>query len=147
MYSNEISEPVDKDQIKDSNSRSKINEAVRQILSHYGRHHALGITGQTIEGLSKVEGEIVVDYSRMPMLTVASRSSRRLVVQGYMKNTRTLTKLCTAFNIYSSNMIEDILDFIRYIVTDDQHLPADPTELGLLPVEGFAQLGVWYRAQ
>jgi len=59
-----------------------------------------------------------------------------------MKNTSTLTELCTARNIYYSNMMEEILRFIRQTAPDDRQLPADPTELGLLPVEGFAQLEI-----
>jgi len=43
MYSTEIGELAHKDQIKDGYRRSNKNEAARQILSHYGRQHALGI--------------------------------------------------------------------------------------------------------
>jgi len=56
MYSSEIGELGHKDQIKDGFRRSKKNEAAGQILSHYGRQHALGIRLQTIEAVSKVEG-------------------------------------------------------------------------------------------
>ena len=65
MYSTEIGELAHKDQIKDRYRRSNKNEAARQILSHYGRQHALGIRLQTIEALSKVEGVIVVEDSGM----------------------------------------------------------------------------------
>ena len=59
-----------------------------------------------------------------------------------MKNTRTLTKLCTALDIHYSNMMEEILCFIRQTAAVDRQLPADPAELELLPVEGFAQLEI-----
>jgi len=39
-------------------------------------------------------------------------------------------------------MMEEILYFIRQTAADDRRLPADPAELGLLPVEGFAQLEI-----
>jgi len=55
-----------------------------------------------------------------------------------MKNTSTLTELCTALDIHYSNMMEEILCFIRQTAADDRLLPADPAKLGLLPVEGFA---------
>ena len=42
MYSTEIGELAHKNQIKEGYRRSKKNEAARQILSHYGRQHALG---------------------------------------------------------------------------------------------------------
>jgi len=59
-----------------------------------------------------------------------------------MKNTSTLTELCTALEIHYPNMMEEILRFIRQTAADDRRLPADPAELGLLPVEGFAQLEI-----
>jgi len=139
MYSTEIGEQSYKDQIKDGYRRSNKNEAARQILSNYGRQHALEIRLQTIEALSKVEGVIVVDDSGMEMPTVPSRSTPCPVLKGRMKNTSTLTELSTALNIHYSNMMEKILRFIRQTAADDGRLPADPTELGLLPVEGFAQ--------
>jgi len=113
MYSTEISELAHKDQIKDGFGRSNKNEATRQILSHYGRQHALGIRLQTIEALSKVEGVMVVEDSGMAMPTVPSRSAPGRVLKGRMNNTSTLTELCTALDIHYSNMIEEILHFIR----------------------------------
>jgi len=142
MYSTEIGELAHKDQIKDGYRRSNKNEAARQILSHYGRQHALGIRLQTIEALSKVESVIVVEDSGMEMPTVRSHSTPRRVLKARMKNTSRLTKLCTALDIYYSNMMTEILRFIRQTAADDRGLPADPAELGLLPVEGFAQLGI-----
>jgi len=142
MYSTEIGELAHKDQIKDGYRRSNKNEAAGQILSHYGRQHALGIRLQTIEALSKVEGVIVVEDSEMEMPPVPSRSTPRRVLKGRMKNTSTLTELCTALDIHYSNIIEEILRFIRQTAADDHCLPGDPAELGLLPVEGFAQLEI-----
>jgi len=96
----------------------------------------------TIEALSKVEGAIVVEDSGMETPTVPSRSTPRQALKGCMNNTSTLTELCTALNINYSNMMEEILRFIRQTAADDRRLPADPAELGLLPVEGFAQLEI-----
>ena len=56
MYSTEIGELALKDSIKDGYRRSNKREAARQILSHNGSQHALGIRLQKIEALSKVEG-------------------------------------------------------------------------------------------
>jgi len=97
---------------------------------------------QTIEGLSKVDGVIVVEDSGMEMPTVPSGSTPRRVLKGHMKNTRRLTELCTALDIHYSNMMEEILRFIRQAAADDRRLPADPAELRLLPVERFAQLEI-----
>jgi len=141
MYSTEIRELAHKDQIKDGYRRSN-TKAARQIWSHYGRQHALGIRLQTIEALSKVEGVIVVEDSGMEMPTVSSRSTPCQVLKGRMKNTSMLTELCTALDIHYSNMMEEILCFIRQTAAEDHWLPADPAELRLLPVEGFAQLEI-----
>jgi len=93
---------------------------------------------QTIEALSKGEGVILVEDSGMEMPTVPSRSTPHRVLKGRMKNTSTLTELCTALDIHYSNMMEEILCFIRQTAPDDGRLPAHSAELGLLPVEGFA---------
>jgi len=95
-----------------------------------------------MEPLSKVEGVIVVEDSGMEMPTVPSRSTPRRVLKGRMKNTSTLTELCTALDIHYSNMMKEILRFIIQTAADDRRLPADPAELGLLPVDGFAQLRI-----
>jgi len=142
MYSNQIGELAYKDQINDGYCRSNKNEGTRQILSHDGRQHALGIRLQTIEALSKVEGVIVEEDSGMEMPTVPSRSTPHRVLKGHMKNTSMLTELCIALDIHYSNMMEEILRFIRQTAADDRRLPADPAGLGLLPVEGFAQLEI-----
>jgi len=84
----------------------------------------------------------VVEDSGMEMPTVPTRSTPRQVLKGRMKNTSTLTELCTALDIHYSKMMEEILRFIRQTAADDGRLPADPAELGLLPVEGFAQLEI-----
>ena len=142
MYSTEIGELAHKDQIKDGYRRSNKNEAARQLMSNYGHQHALGIRLQTIEALSKVEGVIVVEDSGMEMPLVPSRSTPRRVLEGHIKNTSTLTELCTALDIHYSNMMEEIQRFIRQTAADARRFPANPAEVGLLPVEGFAQLEI-----
>jgi len=139
MDSTEIGELAHKDQIKDGYRRSNKNDAARQILSQYGRQHALGMRLQTIEALSKVKGVIVAAESGMEMPAFSSHSTPRRVLKGRMKNTSTLTELCTTLNIHYSDMMQEILRFTRQTAADDRWLPADPTELGLLAVQGFAQ--------
>jgi len=142
MYSTEISKLAYKDQIKDDYRRSNKNEAARQILSLSGLQHALGIRLQRIEALSKVKGVILVEDRGMERPPVSSRSTPGRVLKCRMKNTSTLTESCTALDIHYSNMMEEILHFIRQTAADDRRLPADPGELGLLPVEGFVQLEI-----
>jgi len=142
IYSTEIGELAHKDHIKDGYHRSNKNEAAQQILLHYGRQRAIGIRLQTIEALSKVEAVIMVEDSGIEMPTGASRSTPRWVLKGRIKNTSRLTEVCTALDIHYSNMMEEILCFIRQTARDNPQLPADPSELGLLPVERFAQLEI-----
>ena len=85
---------------------------------------------------------IVVEDRGIEMPTVPSRSTPRRVLKGRMKNTSTLTELCTALDIHYSNMMEEILRFIRQTAADDRRWRAHPAELRLLPVEGFAQLEI-----
>jgi len=97
---------------------------------------------QTIEALSKVKGVIVDEDSGMEMPAVSSHSKPCGVLKGRMKITSTLTKLCATLNIHYSDMMLEILRFTRQTAVDNLQLPDDPTELGLLPVEGFAQLEI-----
>jgi len=97
---------------------------------------------QTIEALSKVKGVIVADNSGMEMPAFSGHSTPRQVLKGRMKNTSTLTELCATRNIHYPDKTQEILPFTRQTAVDNEQLPADPTELGLLPVEGFAQLEI-----
>ena len=142
MYSTEISKLAHKDQIKNGYRRSNKNDAARQILSQYGRQHAVGMSLQTIEALSKVKGVMVAEDSGMEMPAFSSHSRPRRVLKSHMKNTSTLTELCTTLNMHYSDMMHVILRFTRQTSTDDRPWPAAPTELGLLPVKGFAQLEI-----
>jgi len=82
----------------------------------------------------------MVEDSGMEMPAFASHSTPRRVLKGRMMNTRTLTELSGTLNIHYSKMIQEILRFTRQTAVNDWRLPADPTELVLLPVEGFAPL-------
>ena len=142
MYSTEIGELAHKDQIKDGYRRSNKNDTAQQILSQYGRQHALGMRLQTIEALSKVKCVIMAEDSGMEMPAFSGHSTPRRVLKGRIKNSSTLTELCATLNIHYSDMMHEILCFTRQTVEDARRLPADPTEVGLLPVEGFAQLEI-----
>ena len=97
---------------------------------------------QTREALSKVKGVIVAEDSGMEMLAFSSHTTPRRVLKGCMKNTSTLTELCATLNIHYSDMMQEILCFTRQTAPDDRRLPADPNEVGLLPVERFAPLEI-----
>jgi len=142
MYSTQISELAYKDQIKDGYRRSKKNDAAWQILSQYGRQHAIGMMLQTREARSKVKGVIVAEDSRMEMPAFSGHSMSTWVLKGRMKNTRMLTELCTTLNIPYSDIMQEILRFTRETAADNRRLPADRTELGLLPAEGFTRLEI-----
>jgi len=97
---------------------------------------------QTIEALLKVKDVIMAEDSGRELLAVSSDSKPRQVLKGRMKNTSTLTELCATLNIHYSDMMQEILHCTRQTAADDRRLPADPTELELLTVEGFAQLEI-----
>ena len=142
MYSTEMGELAHKEQIKEGYRKSNKNNAARQILSYYGRKHTLGMRLQTIEALSKAENAFVMGNGGVEA-SASSRSAPQRVLKGrMMQNIGTLTKLCRAINIYYFDMIEEMLRFIRQTIADDQRLPSDRTELGLLPVEQFTHLEI-----
>jgi len=85
---------------------------------------------------------MVVADSGIEMWTVSMGRTPRRVLKCRMKNTSRLTELCTALNIHYSHMMQEILCFIRQTAVDDRQLLADPGELWLLRVEGFAQLQI-----
>jgi len=57
-------------------------------------------------------------------------------------NIGTLSELGQAHEIESCDRMEELLRFIKQTAADDPGLPADPTELGSLPVEPFTQLAI-----
>ena len=85
---------------------------------------------------------MVVEDSGIEMPTIHSCSTPRRVLKDRMQNTSTLTELCTAHDIPYSNMMDEILHFIRQTAAEDRRLAADPAKLGFLPVKGFAQLEI-----
>src|SRR5437588_1649378 len=141
MYSTDIGELAHKDQIKDGYHRSKKNKAARQILSQYGRQHALGMRLQTIEALLKSEGLTELENTGTGMPASLGLSTPRRVLKGRTKNISMLTELCRVLNINYCDMMEEMLRFIK-TGADNPQLPADPTKLGSLPVELFSQLEI-----
>jgi len=142
MYSTEIGELAHKDQIKEGYRRSNKNEAARQILSQYGRQHALGMRLQTLDVLLKAENVVAIEGSAGEAAAAASHSAPRRILKGRMKNVSTLTELSRACNIDYGDIMEEMLRFTKQTAADDHRLSCDPTELGLLPVEQFTQLEI-----
>jgi len=77
----------------------------------------------------------------MEMRTSSTHSARRQMPKGSRKIV-TLPELCPAHEIESCNMILEMLGFIKQTAANDPGLPTDLTELGLLPVDRFAQLEI-----
>jgi len=53
-----------------------------------------------------------------------------------------VSELSRAYEIQYCNMMEEMLRFIKQTAADDLLVPADRTELGLLPVERFTKLEI-----
>ena len=90
---------------------------------------------QTIEALSQAENVFVMGNGGVEAPATSWSAPRRVLKGRIMENIGTLTELCRALNINYSDMIEEMLRFIRQTIADDQLLPCDCTELGSLPVE------------
>jgi len=132
MYSTKIGDLAHQDQIKEGQRRSNKIEAAGQILSHYGRQHALGMRLQTLEVLLKAENVVAIEGMGRETAAPPGR-----ILKGRMKNLRTLTELCRTCNIDYGDTMAEMLRFTKQTVADDHLLSSDPTELGLLPVEQF----------
>ena len=135
MYSTEIRELAHKDQIKEGYCRSNKKEAARQILSHYGHQHALGMRLQTIDVLLKAENVVAIEGTGRETLAAPRR-----IIKGWMKNVSTLTELCRICNIDYGDIMEEMLRFTKQTVADDDALSSNTSKLGLLPVEQFTHL-------
>jgi len=103
MYSTEIGELAHKDQIREGYRRSNKNEAARQILSHYGRQHALGMRLQTLDVLWTAENVVAIEGTGR----VTTGAPRR-ILKGRMKNVSTLTELCRTCNIDYGDIMEEM---------------------------------------
>ena len=110
-------------------------------MSPYDCKHALAMRLQTIEALSKAENAVVMGNNVM-QTPDSNGSAPRRVLKSRRKNIGTLTELHKAPNIDYSDRIAEMIPFIRQTIADDQQLPADRTELGLLPVEHFIHLQI-----
>jgi len=139
MYTTEIGQLAHKEQSKEGYCRSNKNDAAHQILSHYGSQHALGIWLQTLETRLKAESVITIDNSGGEV-AAARRSIPRPVLKDQMRNIGTLTEVCRTCGINYSDIMEEMLHFIKRTVADNLLQPTDPTDLGLLPEEQFTHL-------
>jgi len=77
----------------------------------------------------------------MEMLTSSRRSAPRRMLKGRM-NIGMLSVLCQAHEIQYCDIMEEMLRFIKQTAVDDPQLPANPTELVLLPLERFTHLEI-----
>jgi len=136
MYSTEIGKLAHKDQIKEGYNRSNKNEAASQILSHYGRQHALGMRLQTLDVLLKPGNVVAIEGTGR-----GTGAERRRILKGRIKKVSMLSELCRTCNIDYGDIME-MLRFTKQTIVDDHPLSCDPTELGLLPVEQFTHLAI-----
>src|SRR5437588_8246430 len=110
MYSTEIGELVHKEQIEEGYRMSNKNEAARQILSQYGRQHALGMRLQTLDVLLKAENVIMIEGIRRGTATLSNSTPQRML-KGRMKNVSMLTALSRICNIDYGDIMEEMLHF------------------------------------
>src|SRR5207302_1287861 len=141
-YSTDIGELAHKEQIKEGYRRSNKNEAARQILSHYGCQHALGMRLQTTKELSKTDDKIRIGNVRTEMATSTTYSVPRRIHCSHAMNSNTLIELARVLKIGYSDMIEEMLRYIKQTTADEQRLTTNTTELRFLPIEPFTQLEI-----
>src|SRR5437879_6188373 len=141
MYSTDIGELAYQEQLKEGYRRSNKNNAAPQILSDYGRRHALGMKLQTTEELLKDGNALRTGDITTDIPVSSDYSVHRWVLRGRV-NTSNIIDLCRILDIDYSDLLPEMLCYIRKTPVDERRLPADSTELELLPVEDFNQLEI-----
>ena len=79
------------------------------------------------------------------MATSPTYSIPRRILRSHAMNWNTLIELCRVLEIDYSDMIEEMLRYIKQTTADEQRLPTNTTELGFLPMERLTQLEIAVR--
>src|SRR5205807_6416026 len=104
MYSTDIGELAHKEQLKEGYRRSNKNDAARQILSDYGRRHALGMKLQTTEELLKGGNVLRTGDVATDIPVSSDYSVHRRVLRGRV-NTGNIIDLCRILEIDYSDLL------------------------------------------
>ncbi len=144
MYSTEFGELAHKEQIKDGWRRSNKIDAARQILSSYGRQHAIRMRLLNLEFLRHAGADLpgdVVEYLEKTSTAPAPPAYRR-ILKGRRDNVRDVVDFGRVLDVSPETICQELIRYSRLSLPLGRRLPEDPAILRSLPVELLTTLEI-----
>jgi len=144
MYSTEFGELAHKEQIKDGWRRSNKIDAARQILSSYGRQHAIRMRLLNLEFLRRSGADLppeVVEHLEKTITAPAPPAHRR-ILKGRRDDIGDLIDLGRVLDISTETLCRELIRYSRLNLPLLRRLPEDPAMLQSMPVEVLTQLEI-----
>jgi len=144
MYSTEYGQLTYKEQIKDRWRRSNKIDAVRPILSSYGRQHTIHITLLNLEFLQRAGADLpteVVEHLEKTRPTPTPPAHGR-ILKRRRDNILDVVNFGKACDISPETFCRELIPFSRLSLPPERLLPENPAILPALPVEPLTQLEI-----
>jgi hypothetical protein len=144
MYSTEFGELAHKEQIKDGWRRSNKIDAARQILSSYGRQHAIRMRLLNLEFLRRAGADLPVEVTEHleKTCTAPAPPAQRRILKGRRGDIRDVIDLGRALDVSTERICRELTRYSRLCLPLWRRLPEDHAILRSLPVELLTQLEV-----
>ena len=144
MFSTEYGELAHREQIKDGYQRSNKIDAARQILSSYGRQHAIRMRLLNLEFLRHAGADLpgeVVEYLEKTRTAPAPPAYRR-ILKGRRDNVRDVVDFGRVLDVSSEAICRELIRYSRLSLPLGRRLPEDLTILRSMPVELMTTLEI-----
>jgi hypothetical protein len=153
IYSTDVGDLAYKVQIKEGYRSSDKIDAVGQILTYYGRIHALSTGYLKLLALEKPgeQGGLQEDIERLlqgetplthPRQTQEKAARTKRLLKGPLANVDSLMHLSRNIDIPVAWILEELVRFNRRSVKDNECLSEDVGNLSIMSVEKFGQLQI-----
>ena len=137
IYSTEYGELVHKEQIKDRYQRSNKIDAARQILSSYGRQHAIWMRLLNLEFLRHARANLpgeVVEYLEKRRTAPAPPAYHRILKER-CDIVRDVVEFGRVLDVSPEAICRELIRYSRLSLPPGRRLPEDLAILRSLPVE------------
>jgi len=144
MYSTEYGELAHKEQIKDGWRRSNKIEAARQILSSYGRQHAIRMRILNLEFLQRAGADLPtekVEHLEKTTPTPTPPAHWR-ILKGRRDNIHDVVDFGRACDMSPETICRELIRYSRLSLPSEHRLPENAVILRALPVELLTQLEI-----
>jgi len=148
MYSTEYGELANKEQIKDGWRRSNKLDAARQILSSYGRQHAIRMRILNLEFLQRAGADLpteVVEHLEKTRPAPTPTAHRRILKER-RDNIHDVVHFGRACDISPDTICPELIRYSRLSLPSERPLPENPAILRALRVELLTQLEILVQA-